>query len=104
MKRPLPVTILGGLFIVAGLTGLVYHLSEGPLDRGMILISMVRILAIVGGVFLLLGHNWARWLMLAWLAFHVRAHAVGAIVRPHRAPDLGDAEVGGRALPRRTGA
>jgi hypothetical protein len=71
MKRPLPVTILGGLFIVAGLTGLVYHLSEGPLDRGIVLISIVRILAVVGGVFLLMGHNWARWLMLAWLAFHV---------------------------------
>jgi hypothetical protein len=37
----------------------------------MILISIVRIIAVVGGVFLLLGHNWARWLMLAWLAFHV---------------------------------
>jgi hypothetical protein len=71
MKRPLPVTILGGLFVVAGLAGLVYHLSEGPPDRGMILISIVRIIAVVGGVFLLLGHNWARWLMLAWLAFHV---------------------------------
>ena len=71
MKRPLPVTILGGLFIVAGITGLVYHLSESPLDCGMVLISIVRIIAIVGGVFLLIGHNWARWLMLAWLAFHV---------------------------------
>ena len=71
MKRPLPVTTLGCLFIVAGLTGLIYHLSEGPLDRGIILISIVRILAVVGGVFLLMGHNWARWLLLAWLAFHV---------------------------------
>jgi len=71
MKRPFPVTIIGGLFLIAGLVGLVYHLSERPLDRWIVLISMVRIVAVVGGVFLLIGHNWARWLMLAWLAFHV---------------------------------
>jgi hypothetical protein len=71
MKRPLPVTVLGCLFIVTGLVGLVYHLTEGPLDRWIVLISIVRVIAVVGGVFLLMGHNWARWLMLAWLAFHV---------------------------------
>src|ERR1700674_3762000 len=71
MKRPLQVTITGCLFIVAGLVGLVYHLSERPLDHWIVLISMIRIIAVVGGVFLLLGHNWARWLVLIWLAFHV---------------------------------
>jgi hypothetical protein len=71
MKRPLSVTIIGCLFIVAGLVGLVYHISESPLDHRIVLISIVRVIAVVGGVFLLRGHNWARWLMLAWLAFHV---------------------------------
>ena len=71
MKRPLPVTILGCLFIVAGLVGLAYHLSERPLDHWIVFISIVRIIAVVGGVFLLMGHAWARWLMLAWLVFHV---------------------------------
>jgi hypothetical protein len=71
MKRPLPVTIIGCLFIAAGLVGLVYHVSERPLDPSIVLISIVRIFAVVGGVFLLSGHNWARWLILAWLAFHV---------------------------------
>jgi chromate transport protein ChrA len=71
MKRPFPVTILGCLFIVAGLVGLVYHLSERPLDHRIVLVSTIRIIAVVGGVFLLLGHNWARWLVLAWLLFHV---------------------------------
>jgi len=37
MKRPLPVTILGWLFIVTGLVGLVYHLSDGPLDCWVVL-------------------------------------------------------------------
>jgi hypothetical protein len=71
MKRPFQVTILGCLFIIAGLVGLGYHLSERPLDPWIILISAIRIIAVVGGVFLLLGHGWARWLMLAWLALHV---------------------------------
>jgi hypothetical protein len=64
--------LLGCLFIVVGIVGLAYHLhSDRPLDQSVILISAVRLLAVIGGVFLLLGHNWARWLLLAWLAFHV---------------------------------
>jgi hypothetical protein len=75
MKRPIPVTILGYLFIVAGLVGLAYHLSDRPLDRWVALISFIRIIAVVGGVFLLKGRNWARWLMIGWLAFHVGVSA-----------------------------
>ena len=71
MKRPLAITVLGCLFILAGSAGLVYHLTDRPLEKGIVLISLVRLLAVIGGVFLLLGHSWARWLLLAWLAFHV---------------------------------
>jgi len=77
MKRPLAVTLLGCLFIIAGIVGLIYHLhSDRPLDQSVILISGVRSLAVIGGVFLLLGHNWARWLLLAWLAFHIFVSAL----------------------------
>jgi uncharacterized membrane protein HdeD (DUF308 family) len=75
MKRPLPVTIAGLLFIVTGLVGLIYHLSDRPVEPYIVLVSLVRITAVVGGVFLLIGHNWARWLLLAWLAFHVTLSA-----------------------------
>ena len=71
MRRPIPVTILGGLFIVVGLVGVAYHLSERPADPAIVLITLIRILAIVGGVFLLRGHSWARWLLIGWLGFHV---------------------------------
>src|ERR1700681_1324223 len=71
MKRPIPVTILGCLFLFAGVVGLAYHLAQRPLDPWFALISLIRVIAVVGGVFLLKGRNWARWLMLAWLAFHV---------------------------------
>lgn len=75
MKRPIPVTILALLFIAAGVVGLAYHLSQDRLDRWSVLIFFIRILAIVGGIFLLKGRNWARWLMIGWLAFHVGVSA-----------------------------
>jgi uncharacterized membrane protein len=75
MKRPLTVTILGCLFIAVGLVGLLYHLTERPPGHWIVMISLIRILAIVGGIFLIRGHNWARWLLLAWLALHVGVSA-----------------------------
>jgi uncharacterized membrane protein len=79
MKRPIPVTILGCLFIVVGVVGLAYHLSERPLDRWVALIAIIEIIAIVGGVFLLKGRNWARWLMIGWLGFHVVVSALHSL-------------------------
>jgi hypothetical protein len=71
MKRPIAVTVLGSLFIGAGTVGLVYHLRERPLEPQIALVALMRVLAIVGGVFVLLGRSWARWLLLIWLVFHV---------------------------------
>jgi uncharacterized membrane protein len=79
MKRPFAVAFLGCLFIVAGLMSLLYHLLRNPLDYWSIPISLVGITAIVGGVFLLKGRNWARWLMLLWLAFHVVVSALNSL-------------------------
>ena len=79
MKRPFAVTVLGCLFILAGLVGLVYHLSDRPVDPSIVVISAVRIIAVVGGIFLLLGHGWARWLLLAWLALHVLVSAFHSV-------------------------
>src|SRR5439155_10923282 len=75
MKRPWAVTILGGLFIVAGTVGLVYHAMNEGTSWALALISLIRIAAIVGGIFLLMGHSWARWLVVAWLALHVAISA-----------------------------
>jgi uncharacterized membrane protein HdeD (DUF308 family) len=71
MKRPFQVTMLGWLFIAVGILGTIYHLLKSPLDRWTFPILLVGIIAIVAGVFLLRGARWARWLVLAWLAFHV---------------------------------
>jgi len=69
------VTILGCVYIGVGAIGFVYHLTEF-LARGTsryedVWVELVRFLAIVSGVFMLRGQNWARWLALAWIAFHV---------------------------------
>jgi hypothetical protein len=71
MKRPWAVTVLGLLFILAGAVGLLYHLLRDKLSLELALISLLRLLAVIGGSFLLLGRNWARWLTVAWLAVHV---------------------------------
>jgi len=74
-KRPLSVTILGWLFVAAGVVGLAYHATEfkieRPFENDAAWVCSVRLLAIVDGAFLLRGHNWARWLAIAWMAWHV---------------------------------
>jgi len=73
--RPLSITLLALLLIGSGAVGLAYHLSElnlhQPLHNDILWVSLVRVLAIVAGIFLLRGRNWARWLAIAWIAFHV---------------------------------
>jgi hypothetical protein len=73
-KRPLSVTIIGWLFIVAGTVGFVYHGAEfkrGAVQYELVLVCLIRLLAIVCGVFMLRGSNWARWGLLVWIAYHV---------------------------------
>ena len=78
-RRPVSVTVIGYLFIAAGVVGLAYHAgdfrTQRPFRDGVVWVALVRLLAVIGGVFLLRGHNWARWLLLAWLAFHVALSA-----------------------------
>jgi uncharacterized membrane protein HdeD (DUF308 family) len=74
-KRPLSVTVIGCLFIAAGVIGIAYHSTEfntqRPFEYEIVWACFVRLLAIVGGVFVLRGNNWARWLLLVWIAYHV---------------------------------
>ena len=74
-RRPLSITIIGWLFVGAGTIGLAYHATEfktqRPVEYDLIWVCIVRLLAILSGVFLLRGSNWARWLLLVWLAYHV---------------------------------
>src|SRR5262249_35150083 len=73
MNRPFVVTAIGWLFIATGIVGFVYHASAARDACGsdLIWVEIVRLLAIVAGAFVLRGHNWARWLIVAWMAYHV---------------------------------
>jgi hypothetical protein len=73
-KRPLAVAIIGWVYIVMNTVGFVYHAREftlHPFTFGVLGIEVVRVLGFVAGVWMLRGANWARWLALAWMAFHV---------------------------------
>jgi hypothetical protein len=79
MKRPFEVTVLGWLFIFVGIVASAYHLWNDPFDRWTILLVLVRVAALVGGLFLLRGASWARWLLLTWLALHVAISALDSL-------------------------
>jgi len=85
MRRPVSITIIAWLFILVGAAGLLNDLwplvtanaarqlaklkADGLADLGPAWTS--RLLAIVGGIGLLRGANAARWLLAAWMAFHI---------------------------------
>lgn len=83
-KRPLSVTLVGWLFIAAGVIGIAYHVRElVPLRAGAAWVLAVRLLAIIGGVFALKGAAWARWLLIGWMCFHVAVSARHSEVAVH---------------------
>ena len=79
MKRPYELTVAGWLFIVIGILNTAWHLWKGALDRWMIAILFLTVSAIAAGVFLLRGARWARWLALAWVAFHLVVSALNSV-------------------------
>lgn len=74
-KRPFALVVVGWLIVAAGAMGLVLGFKGAktfwPPEQDLIWIAIVDIAGIVFGLFLLRGHNWARWLTLVWLGFHV---------------------------------
>lgn len=69
--RPSPgVLVIAALYLAVGIVGFVSHFPR-QWHTDDVLVELTEVLAIVCGVFLLLGKNWARWLAVAWMAFHV---------------------------------
>jgi hypothetical protein len=84
-KRPRSITVISWIFIAVGgialLSGLLPYFdataahriaevkSQHPLEFWMI--PIVRLVAVLCGVFMLCGFNWARWLLVVWLGWHV---------------------------------
>jgi hypothetical protein len=74
-RRPVSVTIISFLLIATGAGGFLSHLAgfraQGFLQNDFIWISLVSLTAMFCGVYMLRAGNWARWLSIAWIAFHV---------------------------------
>ncbi len=74
-KRPIGVVVVAILLMLAGVAGLVRDfMNSHPLSANhfeSVWIAALNLLGIVAGVFLFRGSNWARWLAIAWMAFHV---------------------------------
>ncbi len=81
-KRPISVTLLAFLYIAVGTVGFVFHsreiLMRHAFQSSDALVELVELIAIVCGAFMLQGRNWARWLAVAWMAFHVVLSFFGA--------------------------
>jgi hypothetical protein len=74
-KPPLSVILISCLYLATGAIGLVSRLiqfkPQHPFDYSIVWISLVSLLAILSGAYMLRARNWARWLAMAWIAFHV---------------------------------
>ncbi len=76
MRRPPPsVAIIAAIFLALAVLdlyrGLAPLVHSGRLAGDDVIVLGIAVAAAVGGVFLLYGHDWARWLLAAWMALHV---------------------------------
>ena len=71
-RIPVTVLIVACLFLLVGAGGFVGHFRGLlAMRQDSVWVELTELLAIVAGIFMLLRQNWARWLAVAWLAFHV---------------------------------
>lgn len=54
----------------------VRHLTARPFHSDDVRIGLVHVLAVVAGAFMLRGADWARWLAVVWMGFHVAISAL----------------------------
>jgi len=84
MKRPpVAVVVVSVIYLITGIVTLIFHSLEASrtprLESDIFWILLVCLLAVVAGAFMLRGYDWARWLALAWMAFHVALSAFHAM-------------------------
>lgn len=80
IRRPVAVLIVAGAYLAIGVIGFFAHFHDllaAPSEGAWI--ELTELVAAVVGVFLLRGRNWARWLAVAWIGFHVVLSAFGNI-------------------------
>ena len=79
-RPPVPVIIVAVAYLAVGIIGFVAHFHDllATPSEG-VWMELTELIAAITGVFLLRGRNWARWLAVAWIAFHVGLSAFGNI-------------------------
>jgi hypothetical protein len=72
---PPTVTLLSFLFVAVGVISTAVHVWQFNITRPTKLevagVFAIGTLAVVAGIYMLRGRNWARWLALGWISFHV---------------------------------
>jgi hypothetical protein len=77
-SRPWSVIVVGLIFLALGVLdiarGLAPLFASGPhwrMATDDVEVLAIGIAAIVGGIYVIRGANWARWLLAVWMVFHV---------------------------------
>ena len=71
-RRPITVLFLSCLYIAVGTIGFAVNFPKLiALQPESIWIELTELVALIAGAFLFRGRNWARWLALVWMAFHL---------------------------------
>ena len=83
-QRPRPITIISWFFIIFGSIALISGLLSPhnfTLEqlKGHWMVHLSRLLMIIAGIFMLRGRNWARWLLVVWIAFHIVLSALHSV-------------------------
>jgi hypothetical protein len=79
-RPPVPVLIVAGAYLAVGIIGFVAHFHDllATPSEG-VWIELTELFAVIAGVYMLRGRNWARWLAVAWIAFHIILSAFGQV-------------------------
>lgn len=89
-RRPVTIIVISFLFILLGALTLINAAWDTiSTDQRLTdlqhhwMIYLSAVAAIAGGVFLFKGQSWARWLLVAWMAFHIvvgALHGIGPLL------------------------
>jgi hypothetical protein len=81
--RPRLVTLLGWMLVALGAVECVYRLTriQRPVHASDFGVPLFELIILACGVFLLRGSDWARWLAVAWVGFHVVVGSLHSVPR-----------------------
>jgi hypothetical protein len=63
--------VLGALDLYRGVAPLLASAPRWQMGGDDVMVLAIGVAAIVGGIYVMRGANWARWLLAVWMALHV---------------------------------